>query len=62
VFYLASNVHLATPVTAAMRAASLSLLQSMIRDVHTRSMAIDPDSALHHLVKAFDEAPSKRSR
>jgi PKHD-type hydroxylase len=42
-------LHLERTITAAMRDASFFASQSMIRDAHTRSMVVDPDSAIQNL-------------
>src|SRR5271155_2987152 len=49
VLYPASSLHLVTPVTRGTRIASFFWLQSMIRDVHARSMIFDLDTAIQAL-------------
>ena len=50
VLYPASSLHMVTPVTRGMRAASFFWLQSMVRDAHARSLIFDLDSAIQNLV------------
>jgi PKHD-type hydroxylase len=50
VVYPASSLHLVTPVTRGARVASFFWLQSMIRDVHARSLIFDLDTAIQALV------------
>jgi PKHD-type hydroxylase len=50
VLYPASSLHLVTPVTRGVRVASFFWLQSMIRDVHARSLIFDLDTAIQRLV------------
>jgi PKHD-type hydroxylase len=49
VLYPASSLHLVTPVTRGARVASFFWLQSMIREVHVRSMIFDLDTAIQDL-------------
>jgi PKHD-type hydroxylase len=51
VVYPASSLHLVTPVTRGTRVASFFWLQSMIRDVHARSLIFDLDTAIQALVE-----------
>jgi PKHD-type hydroxylase len=51
VLYPASSLHLVTPVTRGARVASFFWLQSMIRDVHARSLIYDLDTAIQALVE-----------
>jgi PKHD-type hydroxylase len=50
VVYPASSLHMVTPVTRGGRVASFFWLQSMIRDVHARSLIFDLDTAIQALV------------
>ncbi len=50
VVYPASSLHMVTPVTRGARVASFFWLQSMIRDVHARSLIFDLDTAIQALV------------
>ena len=50
VLYLASSLHLVTPVTRGTRVASFFWLQSMIRDTHARSLIFDLDTTIQSLV------------
>lgn len=51
VLYPASSLHMVTPVTRGVRAASFFWLQSMIRDAHARSLIFDLDTAIQALVE-----------
>jgi PKHD-type hydroxylase len=51
VLYPASSLHMVTPVTRGARVASFFWLQSMIRDVHARSLIFDLDTAIQALVE-----------
>ena len=51
VLYPASSLHMVTPITRGMRAASFFWLQSMIRDAHARSLVFDMDGAIQSLVE-----------
>ena len=51
VVYPASSLHMVTPVTRGARVASFFWLQSMIRDVHARSLIFDLDTAIQALVQ-----------
>jgi PKHD-type hydroxylase len=51
VLYPASSLHMVTPVRRGMRVASFFWLQSMIRDVHARSLIFDLDTAIQALVE-----------
>ena len=51
VLYPASSLHLVTPVTRGMRVASFFWLQSMVRDVHARSLIFDLDTSIQALVE-----------
>ena len=51
VLYPASSLHLVTPVTRGTRVASFFWLQSMVRDVHARSLIFDLDTAIQALVE-----------
>jgi PKHD-type hydroxylase len=51
VLYPASSLHMVTPVIRGARVASFFWLQSMIRDVHARSLIFDLDTAIQALVE-----------
>ena len=51
VLYPASSLHMVTPVTRGARVASFFWLQSMIRDVHARSLIFDLSTAIQALVE-----------
>ena len=51
VLYPASSLHMVTPVTRGARVASFFWLQSMIRDVHARSLIFDLDTAIQAVVE-----------
>jgi len=51
VVYPASSLHMVTPVTRGGRVASFFWLQSMIRDVHARSLIFDLDTAIQAVVE-----------
>jgi len=51
VLYPSSSLHMVAPVVRGTRIASFFWLQSMIRDVHARSMVFDLDSAIQGLVE-----------
>jgi PKHD-type hydroxylase len=51
VLYPACSLHMVTPVTRGVRVASFFWLQSMVRDVHARSLIFDLDTAIQALVE-----------
>jgi len=51
VLYPASSLHMVSPITRGVRAASFFWLQSMIRDAHARSLIFDLDTAIQGLVE-----------
>jgi PKHD-type hydroxylase len=57
VLYPASSLHLVVPVTRGMRVASFFWLQSMVRDVHARSLIFDLDTSIQALVAAWARRP-----
>ena len=59
VLYPASSLHMVTPVTRGMRVASFFWLQSMIRDVHARSLIFDLDTAIQALVERLGRDDSE---
>jgi PKHD-type hydroxylase len=50
-------LHLVAPVTRGMRVASFFWLQSMVRDVHARSLIFDLDTSIQALVAAWARRP-----
>lgn len=46
VLYPATSLHTVTPITRGVRTASFFWLQSMVRDLHARSMIFDLDNAI----------------
>jgi len=51
VLYPASSLHMVTPVTRGARVASFFWLQSMVRDIHARSLMFDLDNSIQALVE-----------
>jgi len=51
VLYPASSLHMVTPVTRGVRVASFFWLQSMVRDIHARSLIFDLDNSIQALVE-----------